>query len=222
MKSICYIQARAGSKRFPGKNRADWYGEPLYRVAYDTAVQSGLFAFVTVYSDDMVIDWDADIMRIPRGVSASDGATDDDVAREFVPYLMQYDGACKLYPTTPLLTASTLVAAYQQWQRDGGTGIRAVAEYEHPPERSMRFLGAFLEWDNPEYAQNSRLYERYYDCGAFQFFDVQAFLKHGTLNMPNMGGYVLNWWEHQDINYPGDLDKARAKHEWRQQCSDGR
>ncbi|EKF59373.1 short chain dehydrogenase [Agrobacterium albertimagni AOL15] len=55
MKRICTICARGGSKGLPGKNVMPLLGKPLIAWSVEQAVQSGLFQYVAVSSDDDTI-----------------------------------------------------------------------------------------------------------------------------------------------------------------------
>lgn len=213
MKRLCYIQARAGSKRFPGKNKAPFDGLPLYRRVYNTALCSGVFDAVVISTDDDEIHADRHVSTIPRSTqAASDTATDDDVARDVLNRMQGYDIACKLYPTAVILPPGYFTWALEELTAGGLDGVRGVMEYEHPPERAMYFTGRYLTWEHEEYAQISRRPERYYDCGAFMMFRTERFYEQGTLDMDKVGGVVIPWWHHQDINTEADLEKAGAKY----------
>lgn len=52
MKSIAFIPARGGSKRFPKKNIAPLNGKPLLAWTIESAIDSGIFSKIVVSSDD--------------------------------------------------------------------------------------------------------------------------------------------------------------------------
>ena len=106
MSSLCYIQARAGSKRFPRKALALWNGKPMVADAIEKAKATGLFDYIAVSSDDpeiLQIAVDYGVLPLWRSAKASsDTATDDDVAEEVVSYFpaLQYSFEdVSVYPT---------------------------------------------------------------------------------------------------------------------------
>ena len=113
--TICYIQARGGSKRFPRKNLALWNGIPMVADAIIKAKATGLFDFIAVSSDDpeiLQVAVDHGVLPLWRSAQASsDTATDDDVAREVLQYFPTATIACKMYPCIPLLQASHIDTA---------------------------------------------------------------------------------------------------------------
>jgi hypothetical protein len=115
MHNLCYIQARGGSKRFPGKNVALWNGIPMVADAIKKAALSNVFDAIMVTSDSpIILDIAARYGAIPiwrTEATASDTATDDDVAREILGWFPVYDIVCKLYPCVPLLEHEDLTDA---------------------------------------------------------------------------------------------------------------
>jgi CMP-N-acetylneuraminic acid synthetase len=84
--NLAYIQARSGSKRFPKKALALWKGKPMVADAIEKAQATGLFDYIAVSSDDpevLQIAVDYGVLPLWRSpATASDTATDDDVAAE--------------------------------------------------------------------------------------------------------------------------------------------
>jgi len=110
--NLCYIQARGGSKRFPKKALALWKDKPMVADAIEKAQATGLFDYIAVSSDDpdvLQIAVDYGVLPLWRSpATASDTATDDDVAAEVLRYFPKANTVCKLYPCIPLLTVETL------------------------------------------------------------------------------------------------------------------
>jgi CMP-N-acetylneuraminic acid synthetase len=117
--NLAYIQARSGSKRFPKKALALWKGKPMVADAIEKAQATGLFDYIAVSSDDpevLQIAVDYGVLPLWRSpATASDTATDDDVAAEVLRYFPNAGIACKLYPCIPLITpmdiANTMINA---------------------------------------------------------------------------------------------------------------
>jgi CMP-N-acetylneuraminic acid synthetase len=130
MKTACYIQARGGSKRIPGKNKHLWHGVPFVADAIHKAQESELFDLILVSSDDTEI---LDIARqhgalpVLRSAEMSgDNVTDAELAAEVLRPLKRFDIVCKLYPCVPLLTAEDLRLAWVQFSCHVTDALRAV------------------------------------------------------------------------------------------------
>ena len=130
MKSVCYIQARGGSKRIPHKNKMIWYGLPFVADAIVKANMTGLFDMIMVSSDDTEI---LDIARkygalpVLRSKEMSgDNITDAQLAKEIFKPLKHYDHICCLYPCVPLLTVQDMRSAYSRFFTTETEALRAV------------------------------------------------------------------------------------------------
>jgi CMP-N-acetylneuraminic acid synthetase len=114
--NLCYIQARAGSKRFPKKALALWNGKPMVADAIEKAQATGLFDYIAVSSDDtdvLQIAVDYGVLPLWRSpATASDTATDDDVASEVLRYFPDATDICKVYPCIPLLTTKDIIEIF--------------------------------------------------------------------------------------------------------------
>jgi pseudaminic acid cytidylyltransferase len=55
MRKVAIIIARGGSKRIPGKNIKPFRGKPIIAYSIQTAIQSNLFDYVMVSTDDDAI-----------------------------------------------------------------------------------------------------------------------------------------------------------------------
>jgi len=180
--NLCYIQARGGSKRFPGKNLYPWNGKPMLADAIEKAKATGLFDYIVVSSDSVEIlnvarQYGAmPLLRSPE--ASSDTATDDDVAREVLGYFPQADIVCKLYPCVPLLKTFTLWQAV--WH----------CEKVHIP--------VYLVDENKK------------DSGAFYVFPYGLYKDCGTLSLDTFPWAKMTCKEQQckDINTIEDYNEA--------------
>lgn len=186
MNNLCFIQARGGSKRFPGKNVALWNGVPMLVDAINKAKATNLFDTIAVSSDDVEIlsmaakNGAMPIWRTPE--AASDTATDDDVAREVLSYFPKINIVCKMYPCIPLIDPADIRAAY------------------------MGFVCDDNNYDGVYAADGSGK-----DAGAYYIFTRSAFYKNNTIALDR-----FKWYKHflikcQDINTPEDLEEAKRK-----------
>jgi CMP-N-acetylneuraminic acid synthetase len=184
MSALCYIQARAGSKRFPGKNLALWKGKPMVADAIEKAKATGLFDIIAVSSDSpeiLQIAHDYGVLPLWRTPEASsDTASDDDVAREVLSYFPDVYVVCKLYPCIPLITKYDIIDLFDDYADNRSNGIYLVDDHGK-------------------------------DAGAAYIFTRSAFYKYKTiaLNKFPWGGLVTK--NACDINTPKDLEIAKQK-----------
>lgn len=113
--NVCLIPARGGSKRIPRKNIRPFFGRPVLWYAVDLAQRSGLFDGVSVSTEDSEIGHLAHSYGAAwhhrSEATASDGATDYEVLREYS-RSTRADYICYLYPVTPLLDVISLRQGY--------------------------------------------------------------------------------------------------------------
>jgi pseudaminic acid cytidylyltransferase len=182
--NICYIQSRAGSKRFPKKALALWKGKPMVADAIEKAQATGLFDYIAVSSDDpevLQIAVDYGVLPLWRSpATAGDTATDDDVAAEVLRYFPKVDIVCKLYPCVPLLTAF-----------DIGTSLLLVKHKK---------LDGLYQVDS-----------NYTDAGSYYIFRMSTYKEKKTISLNSYPWATINHGECQDINTPDDLEKAKIK-----------
>jgi CMP-N-acetylneuraminic acid synthetase len=185
--NLCYIQARAGSKRFPHKALAVWNGKSMIRDAIDKAKRCGIFDTILVTSDDPVIleiAGDCGVLPVWRPAElASDTATDDDVARWLLPYFKEYKYVCKLYPCIPLVTTDDLFNAYRYL----GFSAGAYATYYGEGKTTGR------------------------DAGAFYIFEHDVFKRLQTISLTDFPWSKYPIVGACDINTPEDLEIAKKK-----------
>jgi len=180
--NLAYIQARAGSKRFPKKALALWKGKPMVADAIEKAQATGLFDYIAVSSDDpdvLQIAVDYGVLPLWRSpATASDTATDDDVYFEVIRYFPDATLVCKLYPCVPLLRVIDLETAYYSLLEGHYNGLYGVDE-------NGVDSGTFY-YLYPEFVKDSIALDR------FEWDKLRLV-------------YV------EDINTPEDLEKAKIK-----------
>ncbi len=122
MRPLAIIPARAGSKRLPGKNRAQIGGKSLTQIAAEHAHAAGLKGFVT--SDDMELfhegvraDWWTSGIKRSAALSGDDvpmiHVVLDAVAHARAMGVGPFDAIVLLQPTSPLRTAADITAALE-------------------------------------------------------------------------------------------------------------
>jgi CMP-N-acetylneuraminic acid synthetase len=183
--NLCYIQARAGSKRFPKKALALWKGKPMVADAIEKAQTTGLFDYIAVSSDDpdvLQIAVDYGVLPLWRSpATSSDTATDDDVAAEVLRYFPKVDIVCKLYPCVPLLNTVDI----------------------------LRAMNGLVQWNKKGiYTTDAKTGQ---DAGALYMFRADIYNNYGTINLYKYPWTDMPLDNACDINTPDDLEKAKIK-----------
>ena len=148
MNSVAIVTARGGSRRIPRKNIRDFFGKPIIGYPIAAALASGCFQEVMVSTDDAEI---ADIVRslgatVPfmRSAETSDDfATTADVLKEVLGEYMrrgrEFEAACCVYPTTPLVTAERLQEGMRLLAADAAVeSVVPVLRFGYPIQRALK------------------------------------------------------------------------------------
>jgi pseudaminic acid cytidylyltransferase len=217
---IAIIPARGGSKRIERKNIVDFCGRPLLTYSLDAARDSGLFDLVHVSTEDRAI---ADVAAA-HGFAPEflrDPALADDrtpllpvlkwVLERYAAAGRQFDTACLLMPTAPLIEASDLRNGCALFERSGKEApVLAASSFPCPVEWAMR-LGpdGRLRPVDPAKTQirSQELETAYYDAGSFMVFSVAQIMAYPALPASYLA-YLLPRHKAVDIDDREDLALA--------------
>lgn len=228
MSRICIIPARGGSKRFPKKNVADFFGRPLFTRAIDAALNSQAFDNVVLSTDDsetigltklhyrdesVVID-----NRLPH--LASDEASVLDVCLNFLRQMSQkkheVEFLCCLYPTAALRDTSDIISVCRP-VFDGITPFAmAVTKFDYLPTQALIKTADGLQpyWPNEILKKSQDTPEFLVDNGSTYCVRVSDFIEQKTFYGKGLLGYEMPRWKSVDIDYPEDLELVKLFFEW--------
>ena len=144
---ICFIPARSGSTRLPGKNIRELAGHPLMAYTISVALDSGIFDKVYVVSDSreyLEIAWEYGALGI-----GEDGQKDWTKSRDYdwmkaaldSGYLKPDDDWMLLRPTSPFKTTRTLGRAmglFDRYNNSEKITVRAVKRSSEHPFKSWK------------------------------------------------------------------------------------
>jgi N-acylneuraminate cytidylyltransferase len=221
LNSIAIIPARGGSKRIPRKNLKPFDGVPMIARSIQTALDSGLFSRVVVSTDDEEI---AELARthgaqVPfmRPLALADDFTG--TAAVIVHALQalaeqgsQFDYACCIYATAPLLQARYLRQGLDLLQQHQDKSFAfSVCDFGFPVQRALTVddQGALTAL-YPEF-RNTRsqdLPAAYQDAGQFYWGRSSAWLNGEVLYSPASLPVILPRYLVQDIDTPEDWKRA--------------
>lgn len=223
MANVAIIIARGGSKRIPRKNIKMFRGKPIIAYSIETALNSGLFDYVMVSTDDDEIEViskraGAEIPFKRSTKTSDDLSTTADVISEVLNDLTtnekQFENACCIYPTAPFISKESLSAAYDQLVKNKFDTVFPVCAFSYPIQRALQIKDAKVSMIIPENInkRSQDLQTTYHDAGQFYWLNISSFLKEKKLFTQNSGSIVLNEMQVQDIDTETDWKIAELKH----------
>ncbi len=217
MKPICIIPARAGSKRLPGKNKAEFHGRPIIAYPIRAALESELFYGVTVSTDDPDIariaaaeDCDVDIRPAHLG---GDTMEETCVYLHVLRDLQRADKLlpeffCTIYPTAAFVTPEEITGAYHKMISSEADACMGVTRFDIHPYRALTpdsegFIGRRF----PELNESpSRDFPAAFASnGTLYWFRTAVFMRNPTYFPPKLIGYETFGI---DIDTPEDFRRA--------------
>lgn len=233
MSSLAIIPARGGSKRIKDKNITDFLGKPLMAYSIEAAQQSKLFDLIHVSTDSEKIKAVAATLRTHAEFSRATSLADDQtgivpvlqwVVREFLSRGQSFDDICMLMPTAPLITTTDLTAAYEVFlQHQRKVPVVAVASYPVPIEWAYeietgtgKLTRAFP--GNRTNVRSQDLGHKFYDAGAFAFFETEQLLNESYDLGSQFIGYPLPRKRVVDIDNQEDLELAKILYQGGLKC----
>ncbi|MGZ3901277.1 MAG: pseudaminic acid cytidylyltransferase [Bacteroidia bacterium] len=223
MKNVAIITARGGSKRIPGKNIKAFLGKPIIAYSIKTALESGLFDYIMVSTDDDAIakiakEQGAEVPFKRSNKNSDDYSTTADVIIEVIDSLKkdgkEFENACCIYPTAPFITTETLNSAYKLLLEKKLDTVFPVCAFSYPIQRalSLHDFKTSMMWPENLNKRSQDLEPAYHDAGQFYWININAFLKEKTVFTNNTGSIVLDELQVQDIDNETDWKIAELKY----------
>lgn len=221
MNSVAIIPARGGSKRIPRKNLKLFDGVPMIVRSIRTTIDSGLFSQVVVSTDDPAI---AELARsagaqVPfmRPAALADDFTGTAAVIAHALQALreqgqQFDYACCIYATAPLLQARFLKQGLQLLEQHPDRSFAfSVCDFGFPVQRALTVddQGALTAL-YPEFREtrSQDLPAAYQDAGQFYWGRSKAWLNGEVLYSPASLPVMLPRFLVQDIDTPEDWKRA--------------
>ncbi|MDO9001528.1 MAG: pseudaminic acid cytidylyltransferase [Bacteroidota bacterium] len=223
MTNVAIIIARGGSKRIPRKNIKLFRGKPIIAYSIESALNSGLFDYVMVSTDDDEIaevakKSGAQVPFIRSKKNSDDFSTTADVIIEVLNDLKnngkQFDNVCCIYPTAPFITKQTLSDAYHLLISDKFESVFPVCPFSYPIQRALDVTDSKVTMIIPENLnkRSQDLNPTYHDAGQFYWLRTEKFLREKKVFTQNSGSIILNELQVQDIDNETDWKIAELKH----------
>lgn len=227
MRSIAFIPARGGSKRFQKKNIAPLNNKPLLAWTLEAALDSGLFDKIVVSSDDEAIlqvaqDYGRNQVDLHHRseVLSGDKVTTAQVLVSLLTELQQqgehYDQCCLLLPTCPFRDAADIQAS-QQLLDETVDSVISMKPSPIVPDFVFRALDGqvadpFVK-DSSVFKGKTRSQEYanlFYPNGAIYWAWTQSFSQQANFYSPNFKIYAMPEFRSVDIDIEEDLIYAHA------------
>lgn len=218
--NVAIIPARGGSKRIPRKNIKNFCGKPIIVYSIIAAQESGLFDKIIVSTDDQEIadiarNWGAEVPFFRPKQLADDHTVTMDVIIHAIKWLhandVEYDYACCIYATAPLIRIQDLQQGYKQLKDSDKLFAFSVTTFPSPIFRALKQTktnGLAMFWPEHLNTRSQDLPEAYHDVGQFYWGTTDAFLKRLPLFDEHALPIILPRFLAQDIDTPEDWKQA--------------
>ncbi|WMN12475.1 pseudaminic acid cytidylyltransferase [Marivirga salinae] len=225
MSNLCIIPARGGSKRIPRKNIKDFLGKPIIAYSIETALQSGLFDEVMVSTDDTEIaeiaqKFGAKVPFKRSNENADDFATTSavliEVLDEYKVNGKEFEYACCIYPTAPLIKTEKLKMGFEKLKDGHFNTVFPAVEFSYPVWRGLKKTtdeGFKMVWPENLNKRSQDLETVYHDAGQWYWINIESFKKDQKLFGDRTSCVVLEATEVQDIDTLVDWKLAELKYE---------
>ncbi len=184
MKNLAIIPARGGSKRIPKKNIKDFLGKPIIAYSIETALKSKLFCKVIVSTDDdeiaqMAKKWGAEVPFIRPKELADDYTGTSSVTKHALNWYKEhgrnYDYACTIYATAPLLQSKYLIKGFEKLQNSDATNAFSATSMPFPIQRTFKITSngrCEMFWPENFMKRSQDLDHAYQDAGQFYWIKL--------------------------------------------------
>jgi pseudaminic acid cytidylyltransferase len=221
LNNVAIIPARGGSKRIPRKNLKPFAGVPMIARSIQVALESGLFSRVVVSTDDEEIaglarDCGAQVPFMRPAELADDFTGTAAVIAHALQVLSEqgdeFDHACCIYATAPLLQARFLDQGLNLLKQHPHKAFAfSVCDFGFPVQRALTLdAHGALTALYPQY-RNTRsqdLSVAYQDAGQFYWGRSDAWRRGEVLYSPSSLPVILPRHLVQDIDTPQDWKRA--------------
>lgn len=225
MKNLALITARGGSKRIFKKNIKNFNGKPIIYYSINTAINSKIFDYVMVSTDDKEIakiskKFGAKVPFYRSKKNSDDYSTTSDVINEVLNELkkinLEFDNVCCIYPTAPFITDEILSLSAKILEKEDVDSITPITKFSFPIWRGFKLNtnnSIDYLWPENELKRSQDLPSVYHDAGQFYFLKVSSFLDQKKLIMKKNKAVILSEDKVQDIDTIEDWKIAELKYE---------
>lgn len=222
---VAVIPARRGSKRVPQKNRLVLGGKSLLSRAIECIESSNCIDRTILSTNDPDLALEAaafsnlELEDRPEHLAGDDATTEAAISDLVSTKNLESSTIVLLQLTSPFRTAGDITALIGKMRESGASSGVTVSRWRSPPSRPFGpcsgddVLGPGPELDYPAIreVQNARWAVN----GAVYVFTADYIKRTGKLYDENSAIHVMENWRAIDIDYPDDVEVARAIAEFR-------
>jgi CMP-N,N'-diacetyllegionaminic acid synthase len=208
---IAIIPARAGSKRFPMKNRADFLGKSLVEHTINQAKKSDVFNKIILTSNDSWHEshlkrYDNLIIHQRTDNLAQDETTTEEVVMDVLLSNGHQNGeVCLLQPTSPLRTYLDIKLAVKSWWSKSLVSVSPAAKtHKFNIENILNERQIALHDTMFKDIQLNKVAIN----GAIYLFKAENFIKYQKFIYSSTQLHIMKKYHLLDIDYREDLDEA--------------
>ncbi|WNK01374.1 methyltransferase domain-containing protein [Thalassospiraceae bacterium LMO-JJ14] len=217
-KSVAVIPARGGSKRFPGKNRIEFFGHPIISYTIQAALDSGLFERVAVSSDDpAILEIAAAYGAVPvqrRPEMATDEVATAPMLLDFLDQEKaagrdDWEVLCCLYATAALRTADDIKETVGLIEPGVCEFSMGVSQADRQAHQALQVTpDGRLEPMFPDIVsrQSQEIGPLWFSNGTSYALWVPSFRIHQTLYGPTLKGHYMPAERAVDLDEPEDME----------------
>lgn len=222
MKRIAIIPARGGSKRIPRKNIIDFCGKPIISYSIQAAIDSNIFDYVMVSTDDEEIaeiskKYGASVPFYRSSELSSDSTMIYPVLNDVILNLEKrgefFDQLCCIFPCAPFVTSEKLKLGMELISAPEVECVFPVIKFSFPPQRGLVMDGDFIKMAIPENynVRSQDLESIYHDAGQFYWLKTSALKNSENTSLKISKPIIISELEAQDIDTIEDLRMAELK-----------
>jgi len=223
MNNIAIIPARGRSKRIPRKNIKNFLGKPIIAYSIEATLNSNLFTEIMVSTDDeeiaeIALKYGAKVPFLRSKQNSDDYAGTSvvllEVLNNYIEKNINFDLACCIYPTAPLLKQANIIKAHNLLINEKFDSVFPVVKFSYPIFRALKIENNKVKmiWEENLTKRSQDLPDAFHDSGQFYWFKVNEFLNSKKLFTENIGAIVLDENEVQDIDNETDWKLAEMKY----------
>jgi N-acylneuraminate cytidylyltransferase len=225
MSAIAIIPARGGSKRIPRKNIKPFHGQPMISYSIRAAIDSGLFEWVIVSTDDAEIaevatHYGAEIPFLRPKELADDhtgtGAVVVHAINWFKAKGIEFDLACCIYATAPFIQVERLIEGHDALIAHNKSFAFSVTSFAFPIQRALKRTpdgSVDMFWPENLNKRSQDLEPAYHDAAQFYWGKTEAWLNGHIAFSPVSAPVILPRHLVHDIDTPEDWDAAEVAFE---------
>jgi CMP-N-acetylneuraminic acid synthetase len=224
---ILVIPARGGSKRIPKKNIIDFYGQPIISYPINSAIETRLYDFIHVSTDDIEIrncvkkiSSKVDVSIERPSYLSSDTTTILDTLKWLLfelenKFNTEIDSITMIYPCAPLIDKYDIFKANNIFECSSKKyPLLTFAEFPVPIEWAFTSVGEYLK-PNDTAAINIRsqdITKKYYESGPICIFPREVIINGfvGDVIVP----FFIDRIKAVDIDNYNDLEQALCNYNY--------